>query len=518
MRYKEFLTKDEDKTSASKDINSLFESFLIEGVHDKGIFKAVFLTGAPGSGKDYVLDNALSGHGLTEINSDKALEFLSSKNVSESSIKAKNVTELRQRLAITGRNGLIINCSGDDLERITKIKSKLDKIGYDTAMIAVVTDDEVSRQRNIERGQRGGRTVPEEVRKSKWDAASNARPELAKLFGQNYIEFDNSVDLRSATPDIVKQKKDEMSELYANVSEFVAKPADNEISKEWIAAKISGDERVSKDVLDNGSDKIAANPDLAGDSGLQFYGSGKYGKDGVVTHHSVHGKLVQAPKKEEKKKIKENINDDFSKFISESVSVTITGDTPEEVAKTIKLLTGESEEAEVVHALSTSDAKNLLQLTTSEDVPEAAIPEPTWGSTNIKENHESTNHLVEKSVQGRGLISESTGSNCKCNTTEGSCDAKGGSETKTKKTLLQAKEQLKQKINEIDSGTEVGISMSGGGENATRGSLSNRPKKRPFDENIGDGGEAASSISDKKEDELKKTGIVLSTFRGRNYQ
>jgi hypothetical protein len=52
---------------------------LCEGVHDKGIFKAVFHSGGPGSGKDYVLDNTLSGHGLTEINSDKALEYLMDK-------------------------------------------------------------------------------------------------------------------------------------------------------------------------------------------------------------------------------------------------------------------------------------------------------------------------------------------------------------------------------------------------------------------------------------------------------
>ena len=60
--------------------------------------------------------------------------------------------------------------------------------------------------------------------------------------------------------------------------------------------------------------------------------------------------------------------------------------------------------------------------------------------------------------------------------------------------------------------------MSGGGENATRGSLSTKAKQKPFDENIGDGGEMATSMSDKKEDDLRKNGIALSTFRGKNYQ
>ena len=57
----------------------LHEEILREGVHDKGIFKAVFLGGGPGSGKDYVLSKTLDGHGLTEINSDKALEYLMDK-------------------------------------------------------------------------------------------------------------------------------------------------------------------------------------------------------------------------------------------------------------------------------------------------------------------------------------------------------------------------------------------------------------------------------------------------------
>ncbi len=51
-----------------EDVNTDFEELLNEGVHDKSIFKAVFLAGGPGSGKDYVLDNTLQGHGLVEIN------------------------------------------------------------------------------------------------------------------------------------------------------------------------------------------------------------------------------------------------------------------------------------------------------------------------------------------------------------------------------------------------------------------------------------------------------------------
>ncbi len=52
----------------NEDIDFEFEELLVEGVQDKSIFKAVFLAGGPGSGKDYVLSNTLDGHGLVEIN------------------------------------------------------------------------------------------------------------------------------------------------------------------------------------------------------------------------------------------------------------------------------------------------------------------------------------------------------------------------------------------------------------------------------------------------------------------
>jgi len=35
-------------------------NLLTEGVHDKGIFKAVFLAGGPGSGKSYVASGDIS--------------------------------------------------------------------------------------------------------------------------------------------------------------------------------------------------------------------------------------------------------------------------------------------------------------------------------------------------------------------------------------------------------------------------------------------------------------------------
>jgi len=327
----------------NESVDEDFEALLVEGVHDKSIFKAVFLAGGPGSGKDYVLDNTLSGHGLTEINSDNALEFLMDKEgldkkmpASEQDIRnivrdrAKNITALRQRLALIGRNGLIINGTGDDVEKIAKIKERLEEIGYDTSMIMVNTADEVSKQRNIERGARGGRTVPEEIRKQKWDSVQASRPKFAKMFGDRYMEFDNSEDLRTAAPEVVKAKKDEMLSLFKNIQKFVSEPPSSEAASMWVAHEMDVNDRLP--IPKDGAEMVPhVDSDAAEEArkmGLQYYGFGRYGRNGKVTHRSVHDRLIEVGKGEpEQPNIpivgsstqKKPVNEEFEEFFAEDL-------------------------------------------------------------------------------------------------------------------------------------------------------------------------------------------------------
>jgi hypothetical protein len=349
----------------SIDLNEEFQ-ILLEGVHDQSIFKAIFLAGGPGSGKDYVLDNTLDGQGLTEINSDKALEFLMDKEGLDKMMpvgetekrdivrgRAKNITELRQQLALLGRNGLIINGTGDDVVKTKRIKDQLEKLGYDTAMLLVNTRDDISAQRNIERGQRGGRAVPEPIRKEKWDSVQLARTEYAKMFGDNYKEFDNSEDLRQADPETVKAKKSELLQLYTGFKEFVSTPPKSPESQFWVANEL--DKKDTLPVQTDGAEQLPAAGDAAAEEarslGLQYYGFGRYGKNGKVTHRSVHGQLVLVNKEEPKqpkipvssssqKPVKPVVKESFSNFIKESVTVSITGDTAEEVNKMFSMMQG----------------------------------------------------------------------------------------------------------------------------------------------------------------------------------
>ena len=500
-----------------EDMNYFFEQLLTEGVHDKAIFKAVFLSGGPGSGKDYVLDNTLAGHGLTEINSDKALEFLMDKKNLDKTMpasekeardivrgKAKDLTELRQRLALLGRNGLIINGTGDDPKKYAKIKKELEELGYETSMIAVNTKDEISSKRNIERGQRGGRTVPENIRKEKWDAVNNARPEMAKLFGKNYIEFDNSEDLRSASPDVVKAKKDELLQLYKGIQDFVKRPPKNQQASSWIAGELS--KKDSLPVPKKGAEQMGPAESNAAEQarklGLQYFGFGRYGKNGKVTHHSVHDKLVQDPTHADqermtkkaasvtasaasgsvpKKKVNESIDDEFelleeiSPFkqkVKHSDGHTYVGKDSRprlfairnNAAKEAHRQNGEVvrvEKGYMVKLKESTDAKTnqeFLQETNTTSGRETSIGHSEISGT-----------ITCAPGSGTVTITEHCG-NSSAHIGDGSAyDPTRESGRITGKIYYsKIKEQWKKKINEIDQGIEPGMSMAAGGESIGR--------------------------------------------------
>lgn len=696
-----------------EDINLDFDELLTEGVHDKGIFKAVFLFGGPGSGKDYVLSRTLDGHGLTEINSDKAFEFLMDKNNLDMKMpdsekerrevvrgRAKSMTELRQRLSLFGRNGLIINGTGDDAEKIAKIKERLENLGYETSGIMVNTADEVSQQRNIERGQRGGRTVPEEIRKEKWQSVQNARPELAKMFGDTYHEFDNSEDLRTASPEVKQQKEGEILQLFKDIQKFVNKPPKNQNAKEWIASELSkkdtGNVDTKREVTPH---KGSAAAEEARKLGLQYFGFGRYGKNGKVTHRSVHDKLIQTksinedlrqwfdpnhpkggwkrinskgevvgdcarepgepkPKcmsNEKRAKLSQkeraaavrskrkhdpnperkgepiNVSSFGKGKLSESVSISITADTPEELNQMFSQMFNKTTKSnQEDYSFSGKDAENMLLLGTKKTVTEINDKSVTFSNQDIEDILEMKDdkYVLDKNNKprvfmiramaakeahrnGGEVVKTQRGYLVKLKENEdvsmvekGSITDYGFSNTSVAEGLL-TEETSRKKITiseiynksksknyqeSIDKGIEPGVSMAGSGESIARdtgekikknGKASQVAEEEDLDEMAGanmntrdvhthlkkqgwkltrtagshdvfthdradhhipvprhkqlkaplvigilkaskklremTGDETTASIGDKAEDELKKKGISLTTFKKRNY-
>jgi hypothetical protein len=580
-----------NRMGMKESFDDSFEILLSEGVHDASIFKAVFLAGGPGSGKDYVLDNTLAGHGLTEINSDRALEFMMDKQGLDKKMpdseedkrnfvrgRAKTITDLRQRLALLGRNGLIINGTGDDVEKTKKIKARLEELGYDTKMLLVNTRDEISAQRNIERGQRGGRAVPETIRKEKWDSVQNSRTEYAKLFGTNYIEFDNSEDLRSADPEVVKQKKMELMDIFKNVREFTQAPPKSEPAELWIASEMERKNRFAvppkQAELSAHADGQGAAADQAHKLGLSYYGFGRYGKQGKVTHHTVNGKLVEVPREkpgevsvpttgssmkkiqeaaytgnigmmevmkfhqkatpEQKKQFKShmanNKHGDAWKLIQDVSGVKLVGKEFESSDKYITDKNGNprvfmlrrnaAKEAHTKDGEVVQQGKGYvvkLKENKNDEIFQRTIESQTntSGRTSLTESYSSSRSGTGTRTSGR--ITES-GSTSSSGETSGQINEHCGCETdSTKKlTLSKIRERQAEKIKEsIDKGIEPGLSMAASGESIGR-DMGEKIKKRTGKasqvvEMQGD--ETGASIGAQKEDELKKKGISLLSFK-----
>lgn len=561
------------------DLNEQFELLLNEGVYDKGAFKAVVLAGGPNSGKDYVLSHTLDGHGLTEIDSDKALQYLTDKkhqklpedeDEATNHIRkhAKNVTELRQLLALHGKNGLIINGSGDDHKKVKAIKKHLENSGYDTSMILVHTDDETSRKRNVERSQKGGRPIPEATRKAKWDAVQASRQEHAKNFGKNYHEFDNSLDHRTASPEEIKQKKDELQDLYGKIHDFVNTPPQSEKSKKWISSEIVKSN--SMPIPRKGSEKMP-HPDSqaaqqAAEAGLKYYGNGRYGNNGKITHYAQNDNLTEIEKEEPKKKLKES----FGKFLSESVSITVTGDTSEDILNLLSKLNTKEKENNTFS--DRSDALTLGKpiqkigssnegiIISNSDLEKILEEESPMTDSNGKVRHfmlrasaareaHVKNGTVYPHESGKGYIVKIKGKrNAKMveeniqyiqeerkatsvNSGRNYLREETSAASQAQETLLQQKQtqveykpkkltiadfKAKAKTNEaIDMGIEPGLSMATGGESPLRttGKVKKKDMTNPINELTGD--ETTLSIGDQKEDELKKKGISLSSFKSK---
>ena len=147
-----------------------------EGVDDKGILKAVFLAGGPGSGKTWVTRGLygipnkfnFSTAGLKLVNQDTELEMLLKKYFGTTDLDnmpeelfaditgvdfkgkqigtssgmrafAKDLTRARMEGYVRGRLGVIIAGTGHKYHAIAKRKQRFEDLGYDCYMVFVNT-------------------------------------------------------------------------------------------------------------------------------------------------------------------------------------------------------------------------------------------------------------------------------------------------------------------------------------------------------------------------------------------
>ena len=253
QQYKAYLTRIFE-TSGMKLIK--------EGVDDKGILKAIFLAGGPGSGKTWVTRGLygipkkmnFSAGGLKLVNQDTELEFLLKKYFGTTDLDnmpeelfaditgvdfkgkqigsssgmrafAKDLTRARMEGYVRGRLGVIIDGTGHKYHAIAKRKQRFEDLGYDCYMVFVNTSLEVALKRNMERD----RVVPEKIVRDSWHDVQQNLGGFQKLFGRNFLIVDNSKTLGE---DEAEKKFESL--VKQGVNKFVKAPVKNRIGINWM--------------------------------------------------------------------------------------------------------------------------------------------------------------------------------------------------------------------------------------------------------------------------------------------
>jgi hypothetical protein len=188
------------------------------GLHEsynRGLFKAIFVTGGPGSGKDIIIREAIAEGRIVEFNFTQACDILNDKH----KLATKSMNPRYE--SVRSRGPLIINGPADDLEKISHIKEELEELGYETMMIFVSTSNETSQERN----SLLSRMMVESVRNDKWQKSQENIIQFTKLYN-NLVTFDNTGDLES--------KEQDIHEVYNQTKNFLDNNVLNEISIDWM--------------------------------------------------------------------------------------------------------------------------------------------------------------------------------------------------------------------------------------------------------------------------------------------
>jgi|694.fasta_scaffold23225_12 hypothetical protein len=165
--------------------------------------KAIILSGVPGSGKDKILKETILPHGFTEISSDTY---------------------------DTPSDNLVVVNGTANYERIRFIKEDLEKAGYETIMVFVNTSNDVSKQRNEARADKGGRVINEAVRFTKWKNAQDTLDRYDDLF-EKVIVVQNDLDLNQSL-EVIQETHNKLVEMVSeDIRQFVLAPVDKKFER-----------------------------------------------------------------------------------------------------------------------------------------------------------------------------------------------------------------------------------------------------------------------------------------------
>ena len=173
----------------------LVDDLLKEGVYDPHIFKAVFMAGSPGAGKSTVANMLFSGTGLRPLNVDNFWALYRKLGKSGDYERYWELFKEQEKNLLAGRIGVIIDGTAKNPERMKEVKTRLESLGYDTAMVFVNTELDVSQQRVVTRAKQIGREIDPKFVQTTWELVQKNANTLKSMFGDTFYTVDNNGSL-----------------------------------------------------------------------------------------------------------------------------------------------------------------------------------------------------------------------------------------------------------------------------------------------------------------------------------
>lgn len=225
-----------------------FKQFLDESINDKGIFKAVFVIGLPGSGKSYTVQQMSGSVSPRVVNTDKAAEFLSSKwqkeirsdSWAEFKDKAHTITSKLLFNYLNGALPLFIDGTSNDISNVLHRIGILESLGYDVGVVFVKASLDTAMKRAESRAASTGRHVDAEFIKAV--AAKNE---------ENAAYLKSKVDFFHEVPNDTMTLSDSvMNQAFKSAQAFFAEPVNNILGKQHIAAmKADGQKYLTPEII-----------------------------------------------------------------------------------------------------------------------------------------------------------------------------------------------------------------------------------------------------------------------------
>ena len=196
---------------------------LNEGIQDKGIFKAVFMAGTPGSGKSYTISKIKSGKIWPRIvNTDKTFPLYKEdwfNNWNKIKDKVKTINKNQLALYINSMLPLFVDGTSSQTSTVLRRTGLLESFGYDCGMVFINTNLETS----LERASKRERKVDPEFIKRVYD-----QTEKAKSFYRG--KFDTWLEINNNEGDLTNKV---ILNAYKKISQFYNSPMRNPIGKEY---------------------------------------------------------------------------------------------------------------------------------------------------------------------------------------------------------------------------------------------------------------------------------------------